>query len=1012
MGSFWQRRSVRICRVVIRWMRITFLALALGVVSFVAYLHWVGLPGWIKGAVLGHLRDLGYEVEFTRMRLGWGPAVIVEEATFQRMTEGPEPRLSAARADLELTPLDLARARVAVKGLEVRDATLRFPPAGQENHSLSLDNIQFDLLFPPTNTVRLTNATATFCGVRLSVHGELEHAEAVRQWKPLRPGRAKTSWQALLDRTTDTLDKIHFSQSPVVELRFGGDARDLDKVKAHLSVKAPDVSTPWGEGRKIRLEADLQRPLSTNTTVLEATFGADEVATPWAQGVNIQLTENFDRDADFDVDADTHFTARQLKAVWGTNVARSSDLRWDGSAHLDGTNFKLLRASGQLRMAQAVSSRGQARDLALRLDGSVREDAPVAQKEWGFWGKLAPYRLRWQLSGSDITALKLNLDSVALAGDWSAPEVHLTQLQAKLYEGGLNGKASLEIGTRELAATVEASFDERRVAAFLTPAARHWLSQFSWKTPPVVRARARAVAPEWTARPPEWAAEMRRSLEAAGDFAARDGTFRGAPVEKASGHFGYTNRVWTVPDLRVTAAGGELGMTYSGSDETHLFQFSIDSTVPPEAARELLPEAKRRWLSEVSFTAPPKLHLQAWGKWKAPETVGLQGWIWATNFTAHGEKLDSLEGAFAYTNHFLTLSNARAVEGSQYAAVGLAEADLETKRVLLSNVLGAVSSDLIARLCAPRRPKWLNILQFKEPASVQMGGVLQVGDADETDLNFQAIGEHVHITNAVVERVAAGVRWQGRHVAVTNIQARVYATGTVVGSMLFDIDTNRGTDLSCTLTAKDVDLHRLAAGLLGHTNKLEGMLDGDLTMDRCNLRDHRQWSGLGSVRVHNALLWDIKIFGVFSPILNAIVPGSGNSRAYEASANYVITNGVLATDDLKIRSTGFRLLYRGDIDLVSKQINAKAEAELLRNTRFFGAALSVLLSPLSKLFEYKIIGQLHSPRVEPVFIPQPLMTLLRPFHTLKTLGNGSGGENGRGDNPVNKAVPDEGPNKK
>jgi hypothetical protein len=143
-------------------------------------------------------------------------------------------------------------------------------------------------------------------------------------------------------------------------------------------------------------------------------------------------------------------------------------------------------------------------------------------------------------------------------------------------------------------------------------------------------------------------------------------------------------------------------------------------------------------------------------------------------------------------------------------------------------------------------------------------------------------------------------------------------------------------------------------------------------------------AGHGSIRVHDALLWDIKLFGVFSPILNAIAPGAGDSRAHEASASFVITNGTLATDNLEIRSSGFRLLYRGSINL-EKRINARMEAHLLRDTPLFGHVLSWVLIPLDKLFEYRVTGTLDKPVTKPLYIPKAILMLLRPFHTLKSL---------------------------
>lgn len=426
--------------------------------------------------------------------------------------------------------------------------------------------------------------------------------------------------------------------------------------------------------------------------------------------------------------------------------------------------------------------------------------------------------------------------------------------------------------------------------------------------------------------------------------------------------------------------------TYAGSDETHEYYFEVDSAIDPKAAAPLLPEAQRHWLDEGQFTTPPRVHAEVWGKWRAPELIGVRADISASNFVAHGESVDSFSAALEYTNRFLRVRDARFMEGKQYGTAGLVEVDLATKHVYLTNVLGAVSSELVRRVSAPRTPKWLQLIQFDQPPAVRISGSFQPGEPLATDLRFEVLGQRFHFTNIVADKISGGVHWTARHVVLTNVQAALYNTGSLVGWCVFDYVPKHGSEFRFDLSAKDVDLPLLATSLTGRTNKLEGMLDGQLAMEQANSTDKRTWNGHGQVHVHNALLWDIKIFGIFSPVLNAIAPGSGSSRAYEASADYVITNGVVATDNLLVHSTGFRLLYRGSVDSLTKQIDGRAEAEMLRDTWGVGPLLGILFSPLSKLFEYKISGDLRNPKKEPLYIPQPLMMLLRPFHTLKSLG--------------------------
>jgi hypothetical protein len=163
------------------------------------------------------------------------------------------------------------------------------------------------------------------------------------------------------------------------------------------------------------------------------------------------------------------------------------------------------------------------------------------------------------------------------------------------------------------------------------------------------------------------------------------------------------------------------------------------------------------------------------------------------------------------------------------------------------------------------------------------------------------------------------------------------------------------------------------------------MLDGQLTITGGNTHNRKSWQGFGRANVHDAVLWEIPVFGIFSPVLNAIAPGAGNSRARNAQATFMITNGLAYTGDLEIHATGYRLRYHGGVGLEEQMVDAKVEAELLRDAWVVGRILSLALTPLSKLFEYHVTGPLHAPKMEPTYIPKFLMMTLRLFHTLKNL---------------------------
>ena len=68
-------------------------------------------------------------------------------------------------------------------------------------------------------------------------------------------------------------------------------------------------------------------------------------------------------------------------------------------------------------------------------------------------------------------------------------------------------------------------------------------------------------------------------------------------------------------------------------------------------------------------------------------------------------------------------------------------------------------------------------------------------------------------------------------------------------------------------------------------------------------------------------------------------------------------------------------------------LDAKVEAELLRDIPMIGQALSVALWPVSKLFVYKVSGNLRAPVVEPRYMVPKL--LMNPIHSIPNLINGT-----------------------
>ena len=140
--------------------------------------------------------------------------------------------------------------------------------------------------------------------------------------------------------------------------------------------------------------------------------------------------------------------------------------------------------------------------------------------------------------------------------------------------------------------------------------------------------------------------------------------------------------------------------------------------------------------------------------------------------------------------------------------------------------------------------------------------------------------------------------------------------------------------------------------------------------------------GYGHASLHDGLIWDAPVFGLFSPVLNRIAPGLGSSRATDATARFTMTNGVVYSDSMEIHATRVRLLYVGTVDLWEK-LDARVAAEPLRDTAGLGPVLNTVFFPFPRLFEYKVTGTLADPKSTPLYDITKL--ILFPLHPIKTL---------------------------
>jgi hypothetical protein len=831
-----------------------------------------------------------------------------------------------------------------------------------------------------------------------------------------------------LDASGDARDLhsfvIHlFANAPATRTPWGTlalgqlDARLLPATNNELSrvelrLLAASAQTRWANVTNFHLRIRLPF-LEGQTNLIDGrlTLKAGDAFTPWAAAANLQLEMALvpAKDQTGRLSGNLVLTADRLESRWGSGANARFTGQWVHAL----TNPIPLSTQGRLQCGPLETRWGRAAQAQLLARASLNPDAiasaprqllsppwspplsplnpqptapssPVsAHPDWAWWAGLEPYSLDWECRLADFQAKELAAQQIACTGAWHAPALTLTNLHAAFTNGELDLRAALNVATRALEAAVTSDADPRQLTSVLPESAAHWAAQLAWNQPPRLAANVQLVLPAWTNRQPDWRAEIQPTLRVQGQFQApQGGAYKEVSVSSLQGHFSYSNQCLRLPDLLLTRPEGQLVASYSDDALTKQFYCRVAGSLDPRAARPFLDPDEQGGLDFFTFTQPPVIEAEVRGRRDDPKQLGIQGRVALTNFTFRGESASSLQTGVLYSNQVLQLLAPRLLRGAQQLDAESLIADFNVQKIYLTNGFSTTEPMVVARAIGPPIARDLEPFRFIVPPVVHAHGIIPMHGEEAADLYFQVEAGRFHWLYFNMPRVAANLHWAGLHLFLTNVSMDFYG-GKAEGSAAFYFDPRHpGTDYQFALSASNSLLQSLMADLSTRTNHLEGRLTGTLVLTRANSEDWRQTQGYGAIELRDGLIWEIPLFGIFSPALDALAPGLGSSRASAGASRFVITNGVIHSDNLEIHSPPVRLLYRGAADLQGR-LDARAQALVLRDLRLFGPLVSTAFWPFTKFFEYKVTGSLDQPKTEPL---NPLARLmLVPLHPARAL---------------------------
>lgn len=1021
-------RGWRIFFSVFKWCRVSVLLAILGLIVLGLFVNRVGLPEWIKQRIVAQMRAQGWEMEFSRLRLLWYRGVVADHVTFSRTNGTAGPQLFLERAEFRLNARALRHFDLHADSVQLHDGRLIWPLPGtnEPKRSLALNGLRGELLFKPDDHWELRSLEATLLGTQVRIRGDLTNASLIRDWKlPERPpgtttGDKAIQWHQLLGQ----IDQVRFTGLPRLSGIFTLDARDFRSLEASVRFMAPGAESPWAGGTNFVLLARLRPPATTNTPFqAELTLKADDAHSRWGAATNITLT--LKGDPTFTQPVPTNLSAalqlHDARTPWGkagklllsaqSGPGAAGDQRrltrlqaaaetvrseWGSAAKFDltaqlthpATNLLPAAVAGDFEVFSPRTRRGTSdwARVTAQFDLPAAEQFRVFNTNTSWFERLQNIPITVTTALTNLQAAGLSAASLRLTNRWRWPQFDF-ETAGQVWGGEVTAQGSLNTDKRELRIATSSQFDPHTLASPLGTNYPAWLNDCTWTTAPRLDLSARAILPAWTNRAPDWSREVWPTVSAAGRLGLGRSAYRGIACESAHVWFRYTNSAWLIPELSLIRSEGALEADGSWDDRTGAFRARVRSGLDPMAIKPLFrPDKVPEVFNFFQFTQPPQWQAEVAGNSRAWSNLTGAAELAVTNVTFRGQFVQSCTTRVLYTNQFLSILRPLVWhEGRHGTAEGLG-VDLARQRMYFTNATGNLPPMVVVNAIGEHVARLVRPYVFELPPDSHVEGHFPFGKDDgSARMSFEVTGGPFHWENFHFEHTHAVVLWLGRDLIITNMQSRWHG-GSAQGDAHFDFSQPRGGMFQFHARVDGSDLKAVVMDFnAGQTNQLEGKFGGDVRVTEAYLEDLKSWQGHGSANLRDGLLWDTPAFGLFSPVLNAFIPGLGNSRAKEGVATFHVTNSIIHTKDLEIRATAMRMNYSGTIDF-ALQLDTKLEAELLRDMPGVGLILSKVFWPVTKIFEYRVTGPLGQPKAEPLWgLPRLILFPFQPIKTLRDL---------------------------
>lgn len=677
---------------------------------------------------------------------------------------------------------------------------------------------------------------------------------------------------------------------------------------------------------------------------------------------------------------------QDLIAAWGSVTNASLDARiWNSTNGWSPLGFDFEMASEGLRI-------GENRAAGVRLRGSVlpvpTSSIPAVS---AFWTNLAPWRLHLEPSlDHPVLSTGMRLGSLGSRIDWVDGRASITNLEARFEDGVVVASGGVDAGSREMEVALRADIGIQGLSTVLP--AELWQS---WSSQDIgTRSKVRLTVagsgrlPEWTLPLREWKEPLRRGISLGATLDAAPVSWGGVTLDEAGLKASWDRERVRLESLHVTKGGGSVQADGAWDPVDGGFDARVSSTLDPLVFRPLIrAPGLARQFDMIQLDSRPEILAEVRGNTRSVADLAGTARVSITNATYRLEPVTELRTTVQYANNSILFIGTDLLQSTNRILAPWMRFDPRANLLWFTNATARVDLASLARVIGPRTADTLGPYHFPLPPEVEVNGVIPTADEAEADVVFKTRAPAFEWWYFKFTNLVATVGWKGDRLSITNVTSGFYG-GSLETDIQLDMTEPRNTRFTADPRFRDVRVDLLMEDLVTRTNQIGGLLSGQVLVEQGQSRKGRPWRGRGNAEIRDGLLWGLPLFGMLSPVFDAVAPGMGKAQFNAGTGTFTLTNNTVEFQKVELASTAMRLDLKGGVDF-DGNVDLFLEARPLRDIPLLGAILDVVLAPFTKLFEYRVKGTLGQPEAELRHVPSFLLAPLRPFKVLKGVFQGT-----------------------